>query len=232
MAPTSNILQRLEAPLLVAIPLVLGACALFQVDQSALIATALAGACLLFLFAGLDRSQPALRQLMPIVVLAALAVVGRILFAPLPYIKPVSALCILGGSVYGRSSGFYIGAFAALFSNFFFCQGPWTPWQMYSWGMVGYFAGVLAKAGVFERSWAVLAYGCISGLFFGLIMNTFYLVGYVHPITWQSALLAYGAGLGFDIMHGLATAGFLALVYLPWKAKLTRIKLKYDMLPA
>lgn len=227
----NTFIQRLEPIILLAIPLSLGVCTFFQGDQSALFATAFVVICMAALFFLFDRSQPALRQLMPIVVLSALAVAGRVLFAPLPYIKPVSALCILGGAVYGRRAGFYIGAFAALFSNIFFGQGPWTPWQMYAWGMVGYIAGMLVHTGAFEKPWFVLAYGFISGLLFGFIMNTFYLVGYVHPITWQSALIAYGAGLGFDITHGIATAAFLGLVYLPWKVKLARIKQKYDMLP-
>lgn len=231
MSGAQTIWHRIEPLVLVVIPAVLGVCAFVQVDQSALIATAVAIGCLALIFAELDRSQPALRQIMPIVVLAALATAGRVVFAPLPYVKPVSALCILAGGVYGRRAGFYTGAFAALFSNFFFGQGPWTPWQMYAWGMVGYLAGMFAATGAFKHIWAVLVYGFASGLFFGFIMNTFYLVGYVHPITWQSALLAYGAGIGFDVLHGVATVGFLSLVYVPWKAKLARIKLKYDMLP-
>ena len=75
---------------------------------------------------------------MPTVVLAALAAAGRILFAPIPDFKPVSAIAIIAGVAFGRKSGFMVGSLAALASNFFFGQGVWTPWQMYAWGLVGY----------------------------------------------------------------------------------------------
>lgn len=224
-------LDRIEVPLLVAVPAMLGACAWYQVDQSALLTALVAVVCLAFLLLGFDRSEPGLRQIMPVVVLSALASAGRVLFAPLPDVKPVSALCILAGVVYGRRSGFLVGALAAFVSNFFFGQGPWTPWQMYAWGMVGYLAGVLGDRGAFERTGVVLAFGFISGLFYGFILNSWYIVGYVHPITWPSALIAYGAGLPLDAVHGAATVGFLALVFVPWRGKLERIKRAYDVRP-
>ena len=230
--PARGMSARTEAALLVAVPLALFACAALGVQHSALVTALVALACLALWLFGFDRSRPALGQLMPVIVLGALAVAGRVLFAPLPYVKPVSAICILAGAVYGKRCGFMVGALAALVSNLFFGQGPWTPWQMYSWGLVGYFAGVLAAHGAFERSSAVLAYGFASGLLFGFIMNSWYVVGFVQPLTWQGALVAYGAGLAFDLTHGIATAAFLALIYVPLRAKLVRIRTKYGLLRA
>ena len=77
-----------------------------------------------------------LRQIMPTLVLAALAAAGRILFGPIPDFKPVSAIAIIAGATLGRRNGFMVGALAALTSNFFFGQGMWTPWQMYAWGEI------------------------------------------------------------------------------------------------
>ena len=142
--PSARVLAALEVPALVAVPAVLAACAYFQVEQGALLAVAVALVAVGVFFAGFEASRPALRQIMPTVVLAALAAAGRLLFAPVPSFKPVSAVCILAGAVFGRRSGFLVGALAALVSNFFLGQGPWTPWQMYAWGLVGYLAGVLA----------------------------------------------------------------------------------------
>lgn len=230
-APRRRLIDVAEIPLLLAVPVLLGLCAWHQIDQSALVTAGAAIACLAGLLLGFDRSEPGLRQIMPIVVLAALACAGRVLFVPFPDMKPVSALCILAGVVFGRRSGFMVGALAALSSNFFFGQGPWTPWQMYAWGLVGYFAGVLFESGRLERRFAVLAYGFASGLLYGAILNSWYIVGYVHPITWESALLAYGGGFPFDVLHGTSTAFFLIVVYLPWKVKLERIRRKYGMLP-
>jgi len=219
-----------EVICLIAIPASLVICGIFQTDQSdaypAIVATI--GLCVLFF--GFDRSKPGLRQIMPVVVLTALAVAGRVLFAPFPDVKPVSAIVILAGGVFGRRCGFMTGALAALLSNFFFGQGLWTPWQMYAWGLMGYLAGTACMAKILTHRWAVLVYGFVSCLLFGLIMNTFYLVGYVHPITWQSAILAYGAGLPLDIVHGVATVAFLMIVWVPWASRLEHAKQKYALL--
>lgn len=83
--------------------------------------------------------KPQARDMVPIAVMAALGVVGRTVFAivPLPNFKPVSAIVIMTGVVFGPESGFLTGALTGFVSNFIFGQGPWTPWQMFSWGMIG-----------------------------------------------------------------------------------------------
>lgn len=127
-----------------ATPVVLVACAIANFDQTALLTLVVVLASIGVFFASYEASHPRLRDIMPTVVLAALAAAGRILFAPIPDFKPVSAIAIIAGVAFGRKSGFMVGALAALASNFFFGQGPWTPWQMYAWGLVGYGAGLLA----------------------------------------------------------------------------------------
>ena len=166
---------------------------------------------------------------MPTVVLAALAAAGRMLFAPIPDFKPVSAICILAGAVFGRSSGFMVGALAALVSNFFFGQGPWTPWQMYAWGLAGYLGGALAATGALDRTPVLLGYGFLSGILYGLILNLWSIIGFYHPQTLAQAALVYAAALPFDVVHGIATALFLAVLYAPWKRKLSRVKRKYAL---
>ena len=223
-----------EPVVLACVPIALAACALFQFDQTALLTLLVAvGACAVF-FAGWEASRPALRQVMPTVVLGALAAAGRILFAPIPDFKPVSAICILAGVVFGRRCGFMVGALAALASNFFFGQGAWTPWQMYSWGLVGYLAGVFADHGAFDGKGrkgtaAVCVYGFFSAYLYGALLNTWTLVGFVHPITWESAVLTYGAGVPFDSIHAVATVAFLLVIYVPWRRKLERVKRKYAL---
>ena len=224
-----RVLRALEAPLLVVVPLGLIICARYQVDQSALLTVLVALVAVAVLFAGYETSRPSLRQIVPTVVMAALAAAGRILFAPIPDFKPVTAICIIAGAVFGRREGFMTGALAALASNFFFGQGLWTPWQMYTWGLVGYLAGVLASHDAFRRPWVLYAFGFVSSLLYGFVLNSWYIVGYVHPITLPSALAAYGAGLPFDCLHGVATVVFLFALYLPWRRKLERIKRKFAL---
>lgn len=225
----ARVLSLLEAPALVAVPLALGACAYFQVEQGALLTVVVALAAVAVFFASFEASRPALRQIMPTVVLAALAAAGRVLFAAVPDFKPVSAICILAGAVFGRRSGFLVGALAALVSNFFFGQGPWTPWQMYAWGLIGYLAGVLADRGWLDRTPVLCAYGFLSALLYGLLLNGWYVIGFVHPFSWPPVLIALGAALPFDALHGAATVAFLAALYVPWRRKLERIKRKYAL---
>lgn len=226
----SRLLSTLELPLLAAVPIVLVACAVLELEQAALL-TVLVACCALAVFmGGWEHSKPAPRQLMPTVVLAALAAAGRVIFAPIPDFKPVTAICIIAGVMFGKRSGFMVGALAALASNFFFGQGPWTPWQMYAWGLTGYCAGVLAGRGVFERHpRAVYAWGFFAPLLYGLLLNGWYVVGFVRPIEPATVLLAYGAGLPFDLVHSAATVVFLLLLYAPWVRKLTRIRDKYAL---
>ena len=227
----ARVLRLLEVPLLVAVPLVLATCAFLQIEQGALLTLVVALFAVAVFFASFEASRPTLRQIMPTVVLGALGAAGRILFAPIPDFKPVSAICIVAGAVFGRRCGFMVGALAALVSNFFFGQGPWTPWQMYAWGLIGYLAGVLADCGAFERRPVIYAYGFASALAYGFLLNSWHVVWYVNPLTWEGALLAYGAGLPFDCIHGVATVAFLAAIYAPWRKKLERIKRKYTLVP-
>ena len=141
-----------EIVAIAATPVVLAACAIANFDQTALLTLAVVLASMGIFFASYEASRPRLRDIMPTVVLAALAAAGRILFAPIPDFKPVSAIAIIAGITFGRKSGFMVGALAALASNFFFGQGPWTPWQMYAWGLVGYGAGLLAMVPAKRRS--------------------------------------------------------------------------------
>ena len=77
--------------------------------------------------------------------LAAMAALGRVAFAALPNVKPTTDIVLIAGYVLGGAPGFMVGAVAALASNLFFGQGPWTPWQMVAWGGVGLFGAGLAR---------------------------------------------------------------------------------------
>ncbi|MCR4963803.1 MAG: ECF transporter S component [Firmicutes bacterium] len=90
--------------------------------------------------------------MIPIAVMAALAVVGRTLFAivPLPNFKPMTAVIMITAVSFGPEVGFLTGALAGFISNFIFGQGPWTPWQMFCWGGIGFLTGLLHNAGVFR----------------------------------------------------------------------------------
>lgn len=175
-----------------------------------------------------DKKKPQARELVPIAVMAAIAVVGRTVFEiiPLPNFKPCSAIIIITAVAFGPEAGFLTGTLTGFVSNFIFGQGPWTPWQMFTWGLVGFLAGILKNAGVFKgRSrrhfaaqwWDRLCpentnrgdllhfvrqltdhaplrlclYGFLSGFLYGWIMNLYFIIGYVSPLTWQTVGAAY-----------------------------------------
>ena len=211
------------------VPAAMIACILLQSPQTALLSTLILLAALTPFFLAFGRQKPRPRDFMPVVVLTALSVTGRLLFAALPNFKPVSAIVILAGVCFGRQSGFLTGALSALVSNLFFGQGPWTPWQMYAWGLMGYVAGALASTKLFRRPWVVLLYGFLASFGYGFLMNSWMLFSFVHPVTWQAALATYGAALAFDAAHAVSTVAFLSVTLLPWQKELRRIRQKYGV---
>ena len=207
-------------------PLVLVGCAFAGMEGSAALTLLVALTSLLLMARRFEKSKPALRQVLPTVTLAALAAAGRILFAPFPDVKPVSAIATLAGAALSPRSGFMVGALGALVSNLFFGQGPWTPWQMYAWGLVGYVGGCLGRRGWLDTVGGRTVWGLASGLLYGLFLNAWHVIGFVKPLTWASALAAFGAGLPWDLLHGAATVLFLQLIWKPWGNKLRRLQSK------
>ena len=223
----ARLLTKMEIPLLLAVPAVMTAALLAGIEQAALAMLVVVALVLALFFAGYETSRPGLRQIMPTLVLAALAAAGRILFGPIP--------AIIAGATLGRRNGFMVGALAALTSNFFFGQGMWTPWQMYAWGLVGYVGGALAHAGAFDRADgtvrmpALMAYGFASGLLYGVVINAYDIIGFVQPLTWAGAVARLATAVPFDITHGLATCVFLAALYKPWCRRINRVVVKYGL---
>ncbi|EHF01563.1 hypothetical protein HMPREF1008_01187 [Olsenella sp. oral taxon 809 str. F0356] len=222
-------LSALEPLSLAAVPLAMAACAILGVEASAGLTMLVLVLCLTLFLVGYEASRPTLRQLVPTAVLAATAAAGRVLFAPFPDVKPVSAIAIVAGAALGRREGFMVGALAALASNAFFGQGAWTPWQMYAWGLVGYLAGALFERGMLGRRGALYAFGFASALLYGLLLNGWYVLGFVRPLTWPGVLAAFAAGLPLDLVHGTSTVAFLLAIWLPWGRSIRRVVTKYGL---
>jgi uncharacterized membrane protein len=179
-----------------------------------------------------ERRKPQARELTLLAVLTALAVASRAAFAMLPQFKPLAALVIISGAALGPQAGFLVGALSAFISNFFFGQGPWTPWQMLGLGLMGFVAGLfftrrLPRIG--RKS--LCLYGGLSTYFiYGALMNPAALLMFQNQPTWGMLWLFYVQGLPFDIVHMLATVIFLWILGLPMLEKLQRVKSKYGML--
>ena len=110
------------------------------------------------------------RKIVLLAVMVALCVAGRFIFAPIQFFKPVSAIVIMAGMYFGSQFGFLTGALSAVVSDFYFGQGPWTPFQMFSWGLIGLLAGVLSNP-LIKSKIVLILYGAFSGVLFSLIMD-------------------------------------------------------------
>ncbi len=177
-----------------------------------------------------DR-KPQPRELVIIAVLCAITVAGRAAFSMLPQFKPMMALVIIAGVCFGGETGFLVGAISAFLSNFPFGQGPWTPWQMFAMGIVGFIAGILFKKGFLLKTKVSL---CIFGIFsviiiYGGIMNPASVILWQDNPTKEMIILSFVMGFPFDLVHAAATAFFLWIAAQPMTEKLDRIKTKYGI---
>ncbi len=179
-----------------------------------------------------EGRKPKARELVTIAVLCAIGIAGRSLFFMLPQFKPVLALTIIAGVAFGGEAGFLVGAVTMLLSNMLFSQGPWTPWQMFAMGIIGFLAGVLFKKGLLRRSRLSLAiFGAFTAvIIYGGIMNpaAAFMVS-SQTVTFKMLMAYYISGLPMDLVHGFGTALFIMLAAEPMLEKMDRIKVKYGL---
>ena len=187
--------------------------------------------CMLPFFLIFEGRKPQARELVLIAVLVALNVAGRAAFFMLPEFKPVVAMTILAGVAFGGETGFLVGAMTMLVSNMLFSQGPWTPWQMFAMGIIGWLAGILYRKGVLRRSKLSLCiFGVIaSTVVFGGIMNPASALMWSNTINWKIIMSYYITGIPVDLVRAVATFVFLWLGAEPMLEKLDRIKVKYGL---
>ena len=188
--------------------------------------------CMAPFFLLFEGRKPQARELVVIAVLCAVAVAGRAALFMLPQCKPVMALTILAGVAFGGEAGFLVGAMTMLLSNLLFAQGPWTPYQMFAMGIIGFLAGLLFRRGLLRRSRVSLAvFGALAAIVvYGGIMNP------VSALLWSQALNGavlltyYLSGFPMDLIQAIATFLFLWFAAEPMLEKLERIKVKYGLM--
>ncbi len=187
--------------------------------------------CMLPFFLIFEGKKPQARELVIIAVLCALGVAGRAAFFMLPNFKPVMAMVILSGVAFGGEAGFLVGAVTMLVSNVMFSQGPWTPWQMFAMGIIGFLAGVLFRKGFLRRTRLSLSvFGALAAvLIYGGIMNPASALIWSGALNWKILLAYYATGFPIDLIHASATVYFLWISSRPMLEKLDRIKLKYGL---
>jgi len=159
-------------------------------------------------FAWLEGGTISARDLTLVATLGGLAAAGRVLFAPIPSVQPVTVIVAASGVALGPRRGFAVGALAALASNFFLGQGPHTPWQMLAWGGCGLLGGMLRPA--LRGRLAFAAFTVVLGFAFGSVMDVWLWYGF-YPHTEAALLARLAAGLPFNVAHAAGNV-VLALV--------------------
>ena len=179
-----------------------------------------------------EGRKPQARELVIISVLCALGVAGRAAFFMLPEFKPVVALVIISGAAFGGESGFLVGAMTMLASNVLFGQGPWTPWQMFAMGLIGFFAGTAFRGGRLRPSRTSLCiFGALASVVvYGGIMNLASALMWTRAANWKLLLTYYATGLPWDLVRAAATVFFLWFAAEPMLEKLDRVKTKYGLI--
>lgn len=188
--------------------------------------------CMLPFFMIFEGRKPKPREIVVIAVLCGMGVAGRAAFFMLPQFKPVLALTILAGIAFGGEAGFMVGAVTMLVSNMLFSQGPWTPWQMFAMGIIGFFAGVLFRKGLLRRTrLSICLFGALSAvvIYGGITNPASVLIFTPASFGWQAVLASYLTGFPMDLIHAASTVVFAAFLAEPMLEKLDRIKTKYGL---
>ncbi|MEX0745770.1 MAG: prenyltransferase/squalene oxidase repeat-containing protein [Phycisphaeraceae bacterium] len=169
----------------------------WQLGSVLVVCAALAGG-----FAWFERSRPSSKVVAAIAALAALAVAGRVLFAPIPNVQATTDVAFLSGFTLGAGPGFVVGSLAALVSNVFLGQGPWTPWQMLGWGATGVAGAVLARVAGRQLGRLPLSVSCgLAGLVFGAWMDLSQLVMYAAEASPETYIAISVTSLPFNVAH-------------------------------
>jgi len=180
-------------------------------------------------FIRFERRKLKGRELVILAVLGSVAAISRLPFSMLPSVQPTTFVIITTGAVFGGESGFVVGSLAALVSNLFLGEGPWTPWQMYAWGMIGGLSGLLSSFKWFQTTLGRCFFGLLSGYLFGWMMNLWEVIS-LHMTDWKALLALYGSSFYFDTAHAVSNVLFLALFSKSWVKTLVRFKKKYGLL--
>lgn len=180
-----------------------------------------------------EGRKPQARELVTIAVMCALAVAARAAI-PIPNFKAIFAIIMISGIAFGPETGFLVGAISAFASNFFYGQGPYTPWQMLGYGVAGLIAGFAFARNRLPRKPLVMAvFGFISVvLIIGPILDTSSVFLTLPTISWATVLPLYVSGFGVNVSQGICTFLVLLLLGKPLLEKLDRLKVKYGMMEA
>ena len=161
--------------------------------------------CCVPMFLAFEKRVPSARELVLLAVMTAFSSAGRFIFSAVPFFKPVTAIVVLTAMYFGKQAGFMVGALSAVISNIYFGQGAWTPFQMFSWGFIGWLAG--AAYSVIMEVWTTLSAD-----------------GEFSVTRWGASMLA---AMPVTLIYCVSNSVFLLLLRKPVGKRLERLKTKF-----
>lgn len=181
-------------------------------------------------FLTFEHRETNVRLLVVLAAMIALSVVGRFIFAALPGFKPVTAIVILTALYFGPEAGFLVGALTAIISNMYFGQGPWTPFQMFAWGIVGLLAGLPdIRTMLLKNKFVLILFGLLAGVFFSLLMDIWTVLSIDGVFNMKRYVAAVSLSIPFMLTYAVSNVVFLLLTMKPIGDKLERVKSKYGL---
>lgn len=187
-----------------------------------------------------EKRKPKAREIVLIAMMCALTLCVQLLCRMTIAIRAGTAIIIASGIALGPEAGFLIGALSRFVLNFYEGQGPWTPWQMFSFGIIGFLAGLLfrspgKRSGSRKKEWRHKILLCIYGglstlIIYGFFMDTASVTMVGQDLSWQAFAASYATGFPFNVIHGTSTVIFLFFLTIPMERKLDRIRKKYGIL--
>ena len=215
---------RYLIPFLIIPALVAVGALVFEGQRYLIVSLGIAALTLLLFMTGFERRNIGSRRMVITAIMTALAVFGRFI----PMFKPITAICVITAIYLGAEAGFFCGSVSVLISNIYFGQGPWTPFQMLGFGLIGLIAGYLAKP--LKRSIVLLVtYGALAGAAYSFLMDIWTVLWYSGGFDPRLYLAAITSALPFTLVYAASNIIFLLILSRPVGNKLERIKIKYGV---
>lgn len=177
-----------------------------------------------------ENRKPHLREIVVISIMITLTVASRMIFAFMPGFKPIGAIIIICGLVFGKEAGFLCGSLGMFVSNMFFGQGPWTPFQMFAFGLVGYFAGMINIKNREINKYFISFYGIFAGIFYSLFMDIWTVLSIDQVFNIYRYTVVIISSIPMMILYILSNVIFLWVLTPLLLKRFERIKWKYGFM--
>lgn len=191
-----------------------------------LTATVLAVLAIVAFFFEFERRALGSKEVALVAMLGTISAVLRVAFAAVPNVQPCTFLIICSGYVFGPVAGFMVGSTTALVSNFFLGQGPWTPYQMLAWGLVGVSAALLRRFR--PGTLGLVLFGVLSGYLYGWMVSAWYWASFTYPLTFRTFIAYQLTGVWLDTFHAAGNALFLWLFGMKTVKILERFRRRFN----